>query len=66
MKIIENVSKTQLSTSRIYGGCIVNGIEYKYDHQTDRLIRYDYWKEYKRINTPGKQKPKEKNQTELF
>lgn len=49
MKIIENVSKTQLSTSRIYGGCIVNGIEYKYDHQTDRLIRYDHWKEYKRI-----------------
>jgi hypothetical protein len=66
VKIIENVSKTQLSTSRIYGGCRVNGIEYKYDHKTDTLIRYNHWKEYKQINTPRKQKPKEKNQTELF
>lgn len=64
MKVIENVSKSQLSISRIYGGCIVNGIEYKYDPQNDRLIRYDYWKEYKKLNKA--EVKKENNQLNIF
>ncbi len=66
MKIIKNVSNSQLSIARYYGGANIDGIYYHYCNKTDRLIRYDHWKEYKQINTPGKQKPKEKNQTELF
>jgi hypothetical protein len=65
MKVIENVSKSQLSTSRIYGGCIVNGIEYIYEAKTDRLIRNDYWKEYNKQNKPIKVK-QENNQLNIF
>lgn len=55
MKVIENISFNQLSIARYYGGANINGIYYHYDYKTDRLIRYDYWKEYQRLNKPKKE-----------
>lgn len=54
MKIIENISYSQLSIARYYGGANIDGIYYYYCNQTDRLIRYDYWKQYKALNKPKK------------
>lgn len=39
--IIQGVSSTQLSVARHYGGCRVQGREYKYVPLTDELIRDD-------------------------
>jgi len=50
MKIIENISYSQLSIAKYYGGANIDGVYYHYCNQTDRLIRYDYWKQYKRLN----------------
>lgn len=64
MKIIENVSNSQLSIARYYGGANIDGIYYHYCNKTDRLIRYDHFKEY---NKQNKQKVnKEKNQLNIF
>lgn len=41
---IYNVSQTQLSVARYYGGCKLNGAEYHYDAESDTLIRMDIWK----------------------
>lgn len=38
---IYNVSATQFSISRHYGGCKVNGVYYCYDPGSDTLIRED-------------------------
>lgn len=54
MKIIENISHSQLSIARYYGGANINGVYYHYCNKTDRLIRYDYWKQYKALNNPKK------------
>ncbi len=65
MKIIENISYSQLSIARYYGGANIDGVYYHYCNQTDRLIRYDYWKQYKRLNKPIKNeenKPKKNNE----
>lgn len=41
---IYNVSQTQLSIARHYGGITFNGEGYHYDCDTDTLIRMDIWK----------------------
>lgn len=38
-----NVSNSQLSIARYYGGITVNGAEYKYDKVSDTLVRNDIW-----------------------
>ena len=41
---IYNVSQTQLSVARHYGGCKFNGADYHYDAESDTLTRMDVWK----------------------
>jgi outer membrane protein W len=41
---IYNVSQTQLSVSRYYGGIKFNGADYHYDAESDTLTRMDVWK----------------------
>ena len=41
---IYNVSQTQLSVARHYGGCKFNGADYHYDAASDTLTRMDVWK----------------------
>ena len=41
---IYNVSQTQLSVARHYGGCKFNGADYHYDAASDTLTRMDIWK----------------------
>ena len=41
---IYNVSQTQLSVARFYGGCSLNGADYHYDAESDTLTRIDVWK----------------------
>ena len=41
---IYNVSQTQLSVARYYGGCKFNGADYHYDAESDTLTRMDIWK----------------------
>lgn len=45
--IIQNVSMTQLSIARHYGGITYNGDAYTYNPKTDELIRNDFlkWKQ---------------------
>jgi hypothetical protein len=42
---IYNVSKTQLSIARFYGGCKFQGADYHYDAGNDTLMRMDIWLE---------------------
>jgi hypothetical protein len=39
-----NVSQTQLSIARHYGGIKFNGADYHYDEESDTLTRMDIWK----------------------
>lgn len=41
---IYNVSQTQLSVARHYGGCKFDGVDYHYDAESDTLTRMDVWK----------------------
>ena len=41
---IYNVSQTQFSIARLYGGCKFNGADYHYDAESDTLTRMDVWK----------------------
>jgi hypothetical protein len=41
---IYNVSQTQLSIARHYGGIKFNGADYHYDAESDTLTRMDVWK----------------------
>lgn len=41
---IHNVSHSQLSVARHFGGCKYNGADYHYDAKNDRLIRMDIHK----------------------
>ena len=41
---IYNVSQTQLSIARFYGGCKFNGADYHYNSENDTLTRMDIWK----------------------
>ena len=40
---IYNVSQTQLSVARFYGGCKFNGADYHHDAESDTLTRMDIW-----------------------
>lgn len=68
MKIIENVSHSQLSIALYYGGVNLNGSYYYYDSKNDRLIHSDHWKEYNKQIKPIKVKNelKENNQLNIF
>lgn len=43
-EIIHNVSTTQFSIARHYGGCTINGVYYLYDPRDDTLTREDVFK----------------------
>lgn len=59
---IFNVSQTQFSIARHYGGITFNGVEYVYNPVEDSLTRADLLKKPK-----AKRRPKAKNETgELF
>jgi len=40
---ILNVSNSQFSVARHYGGCTFAGHSYHYDSETDQLVRRDVW-----------------------
>lgn len=40
---IHNVSQSQFSIARHYGGCTYQGAGYHYDAERDVLIRLDVW-----------------------
>lgn len=64
---IYNVSATQFSISRHYGGCKVNGVYYYYDPKSDMLICGDVLKaevaEKKKAAAAGKKKQQDAQQT---
>jgi len=61
---ILNVSQTQFSIARHYGGITFNGVEYIYNPVEDSLTRADLLRKPKVKRKP---KPKVKNETgELF
>ena len=62
MKIYNNVSTSQFSIARHYGGLKINGEEYYYDHLTDCLINKKDLKEWKKLK---KEKPIKANSTQL-
>ena len=47
--IIENVSHSQLSIARFYGGARVNGVEYVYVPYQDILVQRKYCKQYAKL-----------------
>lgn len=46
MKIYNNVSTSQLSIAKYYGGMKIQGEEYKYDYANDALVRTVDLKKY--------------------
>ena len=44
--IFENISLTQLSIARHYGGMKINGVEYFYIPDKNALLRKDWMKKY--------------------
>ena len=42
---IYNVSQTQLSVARFYGGSKLQGADYHYDTESDTLTRMDIWQD---------------------
>lgn len=40
---INNVSHSQFSVARHYGGCMFQGASYHYDAERDALVRLDVW-----------------------
>jgi hypothetical protein len=65
--VIQNVSRTQLSVARHYGGCLYNGREYVYIPTTDELIRDDVvrWVTKRRKEQHVAQKRDEDRQMEM-
>ena len=47
MKIYHNISQTQLSIARHYGGMKINGEEFIYDPKNDTLVLKKDLKEYR-------------------
>lgn len=56
---IYNVSQSQLSLARHYGGITFNGRFYHYDHTDDTLTRDDVWEKARKTKA-GKKAEKEK------
>ena len=56
IKVYQNVSMSQLSIARHYGGATVNGKPYDYDYANDALVLRAYKKKYKELkhNKPPK------------
>jgi len=52
-----NVSQTQMSIARHYGGMIVNGASYLYDPTTDTLVRQDVVKSEAKAKKRKKKPP---------
>lgn len=48
-----NVSMSQLSVARYYGGCKVNGQDYTYNPVDDSLIRNDVIRFFKKLKKPA-------------
>jgi len=46
MKIYNNVSTSQFSVAKYYGGLKIQGEEYKYDYANDALVRKKDLKKY--------------------
>lgn len=47
--IIENVSRSQLSTARFSGGARINGVEYVYYPHRDILVQKKHWKQFVKL-----------------
>jgi hypothetical protein len=62
-----DVSNTQLSIARHYGGCTVNGASYYYYPDTDELIRHDVfrWVEKRRADAVIEQRQGEEHAAKL-
>ena len=46
--VVEKISpecwrNSHLSVARFSSGCIINGVSYILDHDTDHLVRHDIW-----------------------
>lgn len=54
IEVYENISYSQLSIARYYGGLTVNGSSYIYDPRTDQLIRSDVFKHRQRDEKESK------------
>lgn len=57
MKVILNVSQTQLSIARHYGGISYNGVEYTYISPFDALILKSLVKPYNKLRKERKGQP---------
>jgi len=60
MKIYNNVSTSQLSIAKYYGGLNIQGEEYIYDYANDSLVSSKDLKQYKKeiLEVEGAKKPK--------
>lgn len=57
---ITNASQSQFSIARYSGGCRVDGTEYKYDPDTDTLVRLDVWEKDEKLKVAELKREKEK------
>ena len=51
-----NISHSQMSIARHYGGMKVNGSEYHYNAENDSLVRRDIWKKDEKEKAAEKRK----------
>lgn len=56
VEIYHNISHTQMSIARHYGGLTVNGSTYEYDAEQDRLIRSDIAKRDEKLKASERKK----------
>lgn len=57
MRVIMNVSQSQLSTARHYGGCRLNGEEYIYIKTLDALMLKSLVRRWKKFRKERKSEP---------
>ena len=55
---IANVSMTQFSIAKHYGGIVFNGVHYVYDHATDECVREDVFRAEAALAKKNKSKQK--------
>lgn len=63
---IYNVSNSQLSVARFYGGCAFQGAGYTYFPEDDVLIRNDLLKNKLNIKSDSREKYQQLNSMDLF
>lgn len=56
VEVYYNISSSQLSIARHYGGLKVNGVEYRYVAENDSLVREDIWQKDKKMQDAEKRK----------